>query len=62
MVITGAAGGIRRALTHGFVEVGALVLPVTRRDDIDWGDDITKDKDRFRPPRIDLSLPEVASD
>lgn len=60
VVITGAAGGIGFALARGFWQAGAVVLPVSRRADTDWGELRDASSERWRPVRGDLSsLPSV---
>ena len=61
-VITGASGGIGRALVRGFLEARALVLAVVRRSGIDWGDDISRGNGNFRQLEFDLSKPETAKE
>jgi len=58
-LITGAAGGIGMALARGFWEAGAIVLPVTRRQDTDWGGFQGRDS-RWRPLLCDLAQPGAA--
>ena len=42
VVLTGASGGIGLAITRAFLEVGANVIAIIRREDVDWqGLDVT---------------------
>ena len=59
-LITGAAGGIGIALARGFWEAGAIVLPVTRCQDTDWGELARSGDDRWRPLLCDLAQPGAA--
>ena len=66
VIITGAGGGIGRALVRGFLEAQAIVLPVTRRPEADWGEQIGRltsgTPDIFRPLALDLSGPDAAKE
>ena len=57
VLITGAATGIGLALARGFWEAGAAVIPVTRRESVDWGDFPEGQKGRWRPLVCDLADP-----
>ena len=59
-LITGANGGLGRALVRGFWEAGAVVLPVTRQAVSDWGDDPGPGSETWRPLVSDLARPEAA--
>jgi NAD(P)-dependent dehydrogenase (short-subunit alcohol dehydrogenase family) len=60
VVITGAAGGIGRALVRGFYEARALVLPVVRQSGINWEEQIDQKNNFLRPLICDLSKQEAA--
>lgn len=58
VLLTGAAGGIGMALLQGFLEVGAHVYAVTRRDDTDWQGLDARFCSHFHPLCCDLSKTE----
>ena len=60
-LITGAAGGIGMALARGFWEAGAVVLPVTRRKDTDWGELSQGGDGRWLPLVCDPTQPKAPS-
>ena len=61
VLLTGAAGGIGRALAKGFWEAGAVVLPVIRQAEIDWGAALPRQATTtWKPLVCDLAQPEVA--
>jgi len=61
VLLTGAAGGIGRALAQGFWEAGAVVLPVARRTEVDWGAALPgQATPTWRPLACDLAQPAAA--
>ena len=54
VVLTGAAGGIGRALLRGFLEGGAIVVAVMRQDNTDWQGLDVKYNNTMYPVKCDL--------
>jgi NAD(P)-dependent dehydrogenase (short-subunit alcohol dehydrogenase family) len=61
VLLTGAAGGLGRALAQGFWEAGATVLPVARPAKVDWGEALPgQATPTWRPLACDLAQPGAA--
>jgi NAD(P)-dependent dehydrogenase (short-subunit alcohol dehydrogenase family) len=61
VLLTGAAGGIGRALAQGFWEAGSIVLPVVRQAKVDWGTTLPgQATSTWRPLVCDLAQPNAA--
>lgn len=55
VLITGTSRGIGRALAQGFLDAGAVVLPVTRQLPADWITPTDGQQQRWRPLTCDLA-------
>jgi NAD(P)-dependent dehydrogenase (short-subunit alcohol dehydrogenase family) len=55
VLVTGAARGIGRSLAHGFLDAGAIVLPVVRTAPTSWIEPVGEQIGRWRPLICDLA-------